>query len=49
MPFDRDEDFIGREKVFYSIDCIFSDGRIVRRLILTGLGEIEYAIVLDRI
>jgi hypothetical protein len=49
MPFDRDEDFVGREKVLHSIDRILSDRRTVRRLALAGLGGIGYAIVLDRI
>jgi len=49
MPFDRDEDFVGREEVLHSIDRILSDRRPVRRLALAGLGGIGYVTVLGRI
>ncbi len=49
MLFDRDEDFIGREEIFHNINRILSNRRTVRRLILAGLGGIEYAIVLNKI
>jgi hypothetical protein len=49
MPFDRDQDFIGREDVIHNIGCILSDRRTVRRVALAGLGGIGYATVLDKI
>ena len=48
MLFDKDEDFVGYEEVFYSINCILSDRRTVRRLALAGLEGIGYVIILDR-
>ena len=49
MPFDRDEDFVGREDVLHNIGRIFSDRRLIRRVALAGLGGIGYATVLDKI
>ena len=49
MLFDKDEDFVGREKIFHGINRILSDRRTVRRLTLVGLERIRYIIILDRI
>jgi hypothetical protein len=49
MLFDKDEDFIDREEILYSIDRILSDRRTVRRLILAGLRGIGYVTVFDKI
>ena len=48
MPFDRDEDFIGREDVIHNINSILSNRRTVRRIALTGLGGIGYAKIFNR-
>lgn len=49
IPFDRDQDFVGRGKVMHHIDRIFSDRRTVWRFALAGLGGIGYSIIFDRI
>lgn len=40
IPFDRDQDFVGREDVIEHIDRVLFDRRAVRRLALAGLGGI---------
>jgi hypothetical protein len=48
MLFDKNENFIGRKKVFHNINRILSNYRTVRRLALAGLERIKYITVLDR-
>ena len=47
MPFDKDEDFVGREHVLHNIDRILSE-QTVRRLALAGLGGIGWVIIVNR-
>ena len=42
MPFERDEDFVGREDIIKMIDESFSKSRFTRRVALVGLGGIGY-------
>ena len=45
MPFERDEDFVGREDIIKMIDESFSKSRSTRRVALVGLGGIGYEII----
>ena len=42
MPFERDEDFVGREDIIKMIDESFSKSQYNRRVALVGLGGIGY-------
>jgi hypothetical protein len=42
VPFNRDEDFVGREDVIGEIDHILSDPKKARRVALAGLGGVGY-------
>jgi hypothetical protein len=48
VPFDRDEDFVGREDTLHNVDRILSE-QTVRRLALAGLGGVGYVTILNGI